>query len=484
MVIAKGDITTRLRLSNENVQSVEWRLSHGFSVNESLIVDADQPLQDVPDIEEVKLSDIISANFYDIFSEEYDKVPYRILKGGRSSLKSSAISIKLVLDFLEDDNANVVCLRKVANTLSTSVYEQIKWAMYMLKVDADFTFLKSPARIIHNATDTAFYFYGVDDPVKIKSHKIARGYVKRLWFEEAAEFDSEQEIDTVTDTFIREDLPEGEEVQVYWSFNPPRNPYVWINEWIEELQSNKDYYISHSDYTQDTLGVLSKQFIRKVEEIARRDPDYHDWMYKGKVIGLGDTIYNANLINVVQEVPGDDKLLFADLAADTGYSTSATAYLFIGYTAKGRSILLDTFYYNPEHLVVKKAPSEFSKALWDFTQKNIKKFGIYIDTWTIDSADGAMRNQFFKDYGISLTPAKKRKKVQMIENVQDLLVQNKVYVLDNDNNKMFVEEAKKYQWDPKTKLTDDPKVVKEDDHTCDAFQYYVMNNLSKLQLIL
>jgi phage terminase large subunit len=30
--------------------------------------------------------------------------------------------------------------------------------------------------------------------------------------------------------------------------------------------------------------------------------------------------------------------------------------------------------------------------------------------------------------------------------------------------------------------SDDPKVIKEDDHTCDAFQYYVNDNLQKLNL--
>ncbi|MFD2658617.1 hypothetical protein ACFSUP_21285, partial [Gracilibacillus thailandensis] len=33
-----------------------------------------------------------------------------------------------------------------------------------------------------------------------------------------------------------------------------------------------------------------------------------------------------------------------------------------------------------------------------------------------------------------------------------------------------------------TRETDDPQVIKEDDHTCDMFQYYVNDNLRKLGL--
>jgi phage terminase large subunit len=112
----------------------------------------------------------------------------------------------------------------------------------------------------------------------------------------------------------------------------------------------------------------------------------------------------------------------------------------------------------------------------------MKKYQVNLDTQTIDSAEGALRNQYNKDYGIYLTPARKKDKEKMIENVEDLLAQNRVYVLNTENNKIFLEEHKKYQWDEDSLKTDKPKVVKIDDHTVDAFQYYVNNNLEKLGL--
>lgn len=83
---------------------------------------------------------------------------------------------------MDDERGNVIVLRKVAKYLSTSVYEQIKWAIYMLGLENQFYFGKSPLIIQHKRTNTAFYFYGVDDPMKIKSAKIAKGYVMALWF--------------------------------------------------------------------------------------------------------------------------------------------------------------------------------------------------------------------------------------------------------------------------------------------------------------
>jgi len=426
----------------------------------------------------IKITDLINPVFYDFWLN--DK-PNSILKGGRSSMKSSVISLKLVIDFLNDDQGNVVVLRKVGKYLSTSVYEQIKWAVYMLKVENEFYFGKSPLIIRHKRTNTAFYFYGVDDPMKIKSAKIAKGYVMALWFEELAEFAGVEDIDIVSDTFIRQDLGD-KEVKIYYSYNPPRNPYEWVNEWVESKRNDPDYFIHHSTYLDDEKGFLSNQLLRKIEQYKENDYDYWRWMYNGEVIGLGDMVYNMNHFHGIDKLPDDDDILLIDTAIDTGHQVSATTYLAFALTKKQKVILLDTWYYSPENKVVKKAPSELSKDYYDWYKNIQETYKKSIDMQTIDSAEGALRNQVFKDYSIRLHPIAKKKKVDMIENVYDLLAQGRFFYLNTKNNEIFIEEHKRYQWDPETLQSDDPKVIKENDHTCDAFQYYVNDNLQKLGL--
>lgn len=426
----------------------------------------------------VNIMDLMNVNFYSLWLAEQSHI---VAKGGRSSMKSSVISMKLVTDFLEDDQGNVVCLRKVGKYLSTSIYEQIKWAIYMLGVESEFYFGKSPLIIRHKRTNTAFYFYGCDDPLKLKSAKIAKGYVMALWYEEAAEFAGVEDIDIVEDTFIRQQI-EGREVKVYFSYNPPRNPYSWINEWLDSKASDDDYFIHHSTYMDDKKGFLSQQMIRKIEKYKVHDLDYWRWMYGGEVIGLGDMVYNMNHIQLIDELPKDDDIILIDTATDTGHQVSATTHLAIGFTKKRNVILLDTYYYSPANKVVKKAPSELSKDLKEWMDGIIDIYKRYFDKQTIDSAEGALRNQFFKDYGIRLHPVAKKKKIDMIDNVQDLMAQGRFFVLNTTANQIFIEEHRKYQWDANTLQSNDPKVIKEDDHTCDAFQYYVNDNLQKLGL--
>ncbi|MEC1682474.1 PBSX family phage terminase large subunit [Bacillus mojavensis] len=426
----------------------------------------------------IKITDLMNRNFYSFWLNER---PKSILSGGRSSMKSSVISLKLVIDFLDDPQGNVICLRKVAKYLSTSVYEQIKWAIYMLGVEDEFFFGKSPLKIEHKQTKTAFYFYGVDDPQKLKSMNIAVGYIMALWFEELAEFSGVEDIDIVEDTFIRQDLGE-KEVKIYYSYNPPRNPYAWVNEWRDDKAGDDEYFLHHSTYLEDEKGFLSDQLIRKIERYKEQDEDYWRWMYSGEVIGLGDMVYNMNHFHEIDQLPEDDSLILIDIAIDTGHQVSATTYLAFGLTKKQNVILLDTYYYSPENKVVKKAPSELSTELKEWMDKISQEYNKYFDKQTIDSAEGALRNQFFKDYGIRLHPVAKKKKIDMIDNVQDLLAQGRFFVLKTESNQIFLTEHRKYQWDADTLQSDDPKIIKIDDHTCDAFQYYVNDNLQKLGL--
>lgn len=426
----------------------------------------------------VDVLELMNPHFYSFWLAEEANI---ILKGGRSSMKSSVISMKLVLDFVEDEQGNVVVLRKVGKYLSTSVYEQIKWAIYMLKLEDEFYFGKSPLLIRHKATNTAIYFYGVDDPQKLKSAKIAKGYVMALWYEELAEFAGVEDIDIVADTFIRQDLG-GKDVKVYYSYNPPRNPYAWVNEWTDSKASDDDYLVHHSTYMDDEKGFLSAQMLRKIEKYKENDIDYWRWMYAGEVIGLGDMVYNMNHFKTIDKLPEDDDIILIDTASDTGHQISATTHLALGLTKKQNVILLDTYYYSPENKVVKKAPSELSKELKEWQDSIFKQYKRHFDVQTIDSAEGALRNQYFKDYGIRLHPVAKKKKIDMIDNVQDLLAQGRFFVLNTENNKVFISEHQKYQWDADSLNTADPKVIKIDDHTCDAFQYYVIDNLRKLGL--
>lgn len=412
------------------------------------------------------------------------KKPYNILKGGRNSFKSSVIALLLVYMMLKlickGEKANVVVIRKVANTIRDSVFLKIQWALGKFGLLDQFQSTVSPFKITHKGTGSTFYFYGQDDFQKLKSNDI--GSIIAVWYEEAAEFKDSEEFDQTNTTFMRQKHPLVDFVRFFWSYNPPRNPYSWINEWTESLKGEQNYLIHSSSYLNDELGFVTEQMLQDIERIKKNDYDYYRYLYLGEPVGLGTNVYNIDLFKPLKELPSDDDILLIDLSSDTGHQVSATTHGAFALTKKQNVILLDTYYYSPEGKANKKAPSELSKSYFEWRKGIFEHYRRNIDVETIDSAEGALRNQIFKDYGIRLHPIAKKRKVDMIDNVHVLLAQGRFYYLDTPNNKIFIEEHKKYQWDANTLHTDDPKVIKEDDHTCDMFQYYVNDNLRKLGL--
>lgn len=411
-------------------------------------------------------------------------LPYNVLKGGRNSFKSSVIVLKLVYMMLRyiivGETANIVIIRKVANTIRDSVFNKVWWALSLFGIDRQFSKTVSPFKIVHKKTGSTFYFYGQDDFQKLKSNDI--GNIIAVWYEEAAEFASQEDFDQSNVTFMRQKHPRAKFVQFFWSYNPPRNPYSWINEWFENIKTNKNYLAHSSTYLDDKLGFVTEQMLEDIERIKENDYDYYRYLYLGEAVGLGNNVYNMSTFHPIEVLPSDDRLIGICFALDGGHQQSATACCSFGITAKGKVILLDTWYYSPAGQVNKKAPSQLSKEIYEYMSSVIDKYKVQALQYTIDSAEGALRNQMFLDFGLRWHPVAKLKKVTMIDSFQSLLAQGRFYYLNIENNKIFIEEHKMYRWDEKTIKSDNPSVIKEDDHTCDTAQYFVLDNAKLLGL--
>lgn len=422
--------------------------------------------------------------------------PYNILKGGRNSFKSSVIALLLVYTMIKyillNEKANVVVIRKVAKTIRDSVYLKIQWALNKFGIMDDFSCTVSPFKITHNQTGSTFYFYGQDDFQKLKSNDI--GNIIAVWYEEAAEFKNAEEFDQSNTTFMRQKHPLAKTVQFFWSYNPPRNPYSWINEWVEKLKNQPSYLIHESSYLNDELGFVTNQMLEEINRIKENDYDYYRYLYLGEPVGLGTNVYNIDLFKRLDELPTDDRIIALYYATDVGHQTSATVCLCFGLTAKGNIILLNMYYYSPQGRAIKKAPSDLSKELREFITKTSRHSYVGnapIRQRTIDSAEGGLRNQYTKDFGKRWHPVAKKKNIDMIDYVHDLLAQGRFYYFEPtiktglsncDSLNLFIEEHKRYQFDERYLESEDPKVIKEFDHSVDAFKYACVDNAREWKL--
>ena len=137
------------------------------------------------------LSKCIGPAFYTVHKDiSRHNHTYYDLTGGRGSLKSSFVSIEIIHNMMKKENCkkHAVVYRKVGDTLETSVFAQIEWAIDILGVSHLWKLTKSPMRAEYIPTGQRIIFKGLDKAAKSKSIKVPFGYIAYLWFEEFDEF--------------------------------------------------------------------------------------------------------------------------------------------------------------------------------------------------------------------------------------------------------------------------------------------------------
>lgn len=451
----------------------------------------------------INLKEIIAPHFWNTFNS---KKPHQIYAGGRASTKTSQIAIKIDEFNLEYTECNAIIIKRYQNTIRNSVFKEIKRALKRLGLqeDIDYKATVSPFQIHIYQTGNNIYFAGGDDYEKVKGFIDEDAPIKMVWFEELTEFDEPDQIDQIIATFSRGN---DDFFITMYSYNPPKNRFHWVNIWADKMKLRDDVLFSHTDYRTVPEKWLGKKFIEEAERLKQYDEKRYRWIYLGEVIGIEGLIYNPDLFiienaNYIEEKKL--KILYVDFAIDCGHQTSATSCGAYGYATDGRWYRLDTYYYSPHEKSRKKAPSELAQDIFNFRTYILKKYKTICDTETIDSAEGALRNQYFAMFGIKLTPVNKGKdKEELIEYSQDFLDTGKYVILNVPNNWIHIKEMKNYMWVKDSVEKGKPVPDKEEkeltgetyynthtndysyyyaEHSCDDFQYYVKNNLQKLGL--
>lgn len=237
------------------------------------------------------LTDCIGPAFYNVHNDiKNHRHTYYDLTGGRGSLKSSFISIEIVQGLMKKENANkhAVVYRRVGDTLETSVFSQIEWAIDKLGVSHLWKLTKSPMRAIYLPTDQRIIFKGLDHAQKSKSIKVPFGYIGYLWFEEFDEFAGEEEIRKVQQSVIRG----GDEFIVFKSMNPPKSRQNWANDYIEKEKIRSDTLVSQTTYLTSPKEWLGQQFIDDAEWLKEVNPKAYEHEYMGIPVGTGTEVFD------------------------------------------------------------------------------------------------------------------------------------------------------------------------------------------------
>lgn len=235
---------------------------------------------------------------HDIEEQMYNEY---VFSGGRASTKSCFISLQIIDLLMKDDNIHACILRQVADTLRTSVYQQLIWAISALGLLDEFHCTVSPLEITRKSTGQKIYFRGADDPNKIKSIKAPFGYIAVLWFEELDQFkgsnedDAEKAVRKMEQSVIRG----GDKAYIFKSFNPPKSASNWANKYIKV--PNIKRLVIHSTYLDVPAHWLGKPFIEQAEHLKEVNPTAYENEYMGVANGTGGNVFDNVKIDTITD---------------------------------------------------------------------------------------------------------------------------------------------------------------------------------------
>ena len=305
-------------------------------------------------------------------------------KGGRGSAKSSYLSVEVVLELLKHPECHAVVLRKVGNTLRTSVYAQVCWAIASLGLSRAFRCTVSPMECTYLPTGQKILFFGLDDPGKLKSIKVPFGYIGVAWFEELDQFDGPEQVRNVEQSLFRG----GAYSMCFKSFNPPAMARSWANRYALEAKPGKR--VHHSTYLTTPREWLGPRFLADAEHLQASNETAYRHEYLGEVVGSGTQVFENLRLETIPDGQAEqfdriysgvdwgyypDPWAFNRMHYDAGRKT---LYIFDELTRRRASNLetaaLVRAHIGPDELVI--ADSAEPKSIGDYASFGIRCRGV------------------------------------------------------------------------------------------------------------
>ena len=289
----------------------------------------------------IKMSEMLAPVFYDFAKDvmRHGHTHYDI-RGGRGSLKSSTVSLLVPQLLIANPNTHALVLRKVANTLRDSVFNQYMWAIAELGMAGLWYAKVSPMEIIYRPTGQKIMFRGADDPMKIKSIKVPFGYIAVTHFEEKDQFSGRAEIRTILQSTMRG----GDKFWNFESYNPPISRDNWANVDSAEDKPNRLCHIS--TYLDAPKSWLGEEFINEAEYLKQTDERAYQHEYLGLPVGTGGNVFERLEL---REITDDEVKSFDRIyqGIDFGWYPDPFCFIRIYYdVARETLYLIDEHYVN------------------------------------------------------------------------------------------------------------------------------------------
>lgn len=403
-----------------------------------------------------KLSELLPPAFHPVWRASVaSDILNVVCKGGRGSGKSSDIA-HIITQLLMRYAVNAVGIRKVDNTIETSIFEQMKWAINEQGVSHLFKINKSPMRITYIPRGNYMIFRGAQDPARIKSLKSANFPFALAWLEELAEFKTEEEVTTITNSLLRGELENGLFYKFFYTYNPPKRKQSWVNKKYESSFQPDNTFVHKSTYLDNPF--ISKQFIEEAEAAKERNELRYRWEYLGEAIGSGVVPFD-NLQIEKGSITDEMVASFDNIrnGIDYGYATDPLAFVRWHYDKKKNCI-----YAIDEIYGVKISNRKLAKGL--------KERGYQSDRIAAESTEPKSNAELRDELGIPRIYAVK-KGPDSVEYGEEWLDDLDAIYIDPLRTPNIAREFENIDYQTDRDGNPIPRLEDKDNHTIDATRY-------------
>lgn len=410
----------------------------------------------------IRLSELLPKAFHSVWKAAINpNILNVVCKGGRGSGKSSDIA-HIIVQMLMRYPVNAVGIRKVDNTIELSIFEQMKWAINEQGVSHLFKINKSPMRITYIPRGNYMVFRGALEPERIKSLKSANFPFAVAWIEELAEFKTEDEVTTITNSLLRGELSNGLFYKFFYSYNPPKRKQSWVNKKYESAFVPENTFVHHSTYLDNPF--ISKQFIEEANAAKERNELRYRWEYLGEAIGSGVVPFDN--LHIEKGCITDEMVKNFDNirnGVDFGYATDPLAFVRIHYDKKKNGI-----YIFDEIFGVKMSNREFAKKL--------HKKGYQSDEIFADSAEPKSIDELKHEHGVKRIKGVK-KGPDSVEYGEQWLDDLDFICIDPLRTPNTAKEFENIDYQTDKDGNPKPRLEDKDNHSIDATRYALSEDM-------
>lgn len=368
----------------------------------------------------------------------------QIFFGGSSSGKSVFLSQRALLDIIKGRNYLIV--RKVANTIKKSIFNEICKLINIMDLEFMFTINKSDMTIT-SYNGYQILFCGLDDVQKLKSITPSKDVITDIWVEEATEIEKSD----YKELTKRLRGVSRFKKRITFSFNPIlKSSWLFIEffgQWHDGMTEYEDMTLSILKTTYKDNSFLEQDDIDELEK--EQDGYYYDVYTLGNWGTLGAVIFR----NWTMQDCSDIRKIADNYknGLDFGFASDPSAAVRLHYNRKTKTIyILDELY---------------QRGLTnDLLAKELKPM-INNEYIVCDSSEPKSIREL-KNLGINALGAKKGKD-SVVHGIQ-WLQQHKIIIDNHCQN--FKNEIQQYQW-KQVQGEAIPVPIDKNNHLLDALRY-------------